>query len=108
MTVFCEVIGPDLCAVATWSSQYFLCLARGTGAREEGSSTTSDVGDQVAKVVDHLPIELVAALWLVDVCELRYADAASVAGVSRDELAARLHAARRVIALQLDVARPGS
>lgn len=58
--------------------------------------------DDVHAVVDELPFEAVEALWLVDMCGLKYRDAARVACCSRSTFARQLHQARREIRQRLD------
>ena len=106
MIGICEAVGVDLCALVTWSSHYVLCLAPGSGSSDHDHATEQVSPVMITSAVDRLPIELVVALWLVDVCELSYADAASEAGVSRATLASRLHRARRAIALDVQAAIP--
>ncbi len=106
MIGICEAVGADLCALVTWSSHYVLCITPGSGSSDRDHPREQVNPVLVASAVDRLPIEMVVALWLVDVCELSYADAASEAWVSRETLASRLHRARCAIALDIQAARP--
>ena len=96
MASVCEVAGHDLCAIVTWWSHHVAAL--GTFRPQQLHRTpNTGFGDAVREAADRLPIKQAEAVWLVDVCGLSYADAASAAGVSRDTLARRLHRARRFI-----------
>jgi DNA-directed RNA polymerase specialized sigma24 family protein len=106
MIGICEAVGADLCALVAWSSHYVLCLTPGSGSGDCDHPADQVNRDLIVISVDRLPTELVVALWLVDVCELSYADAAWEAGVTRETLASRLHRARHAIALDVQAALP--
>lgn len=55
----------------------------------------------VHAAADRLPFALAESLWLVDVCNCSYEVAAANAGASTQELARRVHEARRQIAHQV-------
>ncbi len=51
----------------------------------------------VHHAADRLPLDQAHALWLVDVCGLPYAQAATETGITPKRFAKRLHAARSTI-----------
>ncbi len=51
----------------------------------------------VRHATDRLPLDQARALWLVDVCDLTYAQAATETGTTPKRFATRLHAARTTI-----------
>ena len=53
--------------------------------------------NQVRGAANAMPFEQAHALWLVDVCQVSYDQAATESGVARDEFAARVAAGRRFI-----------
>lgn len=52
---------------------------------------------QVRRAIHGLCFEQAQALWLIDVCNCSYAEAAAEAAISRDELAARVATGRRAV-----------
>ncbi len=78
--------------------------SRSLGVRP-GRSTPSPAVDettlQVLAAADALEFSQAHALWLVDVCDHSYAEAAAIVGVAKPEFADTVATARREIASKL-------
>lgn len=59
------------------------------------SDADGSFGSAVRLATNHLPFEEAEALWLVDVCDYTYREAAARAGVKQDIFARRIRSARQ-------------
>ncbi len=70
------------------------------------SSVDAVFAYRVRVAASGMPFEQAQALWLVDVCNCTYDEAAAEASVSRDEIVARIVDGRRFIRANLAASRP--
>ncbi len=56
---------------------------------------TEELRGRLLAAIDALPYESAVALWLVDVCQCSYRDAASITNISLHQFTNNLHATRR-------------
>ena len=65
------------------------------------SMTEPTLDQAVRSAVDRLPFAMAESLWCVDVCSCSYDVAAASLGIAPDDVAARVHGARRLIAAEV-------
>jgi DNA-directed RNA polymerase specialized sigma24 family protein len=90
----------DALLSTTWFMHTRVASANGsdpTWLRSEFFDSRRSFTDLVRQQVDALPIEQAHALWLVDVCDCSYEQAAAEIGASVPVIAGRVRSARRQI-----------